>query len=308
MKQPLYNPIIQRNPGDRTGTSGLQKSTIAEIGRRVDVLEKEVLALFDAVQYLTLNADYLYSMTLQQQMEFNDAISEAVTQSYGLDKGPQEWWYGEVVLAAATKGAAQTAANLANMSPIYAGDRAIEDIVNSQPFLDRVAKARLKSYEHWTNLGATAKNTLAQTVMQSIALGENPKIARKRIQERLSVSKSDAARYAQTDITDTLRQAKMAESQEASEKYGLKLGQLWASALLPTTRHTHAVRHGRVYTIDEVQAFYSKDGNRYNCHCSVTEILLDDAGEPLLAEKTKERMSDDRKAWRDSVDMGPQQE
>ena len=47
---------------------------------------------------------------------------------------------------------------------------------------------------------------------------------------------------------------------------------LWASALKPTTRASHARRHGRVYTIDEVRDFYSRDGNAINCYLPGTQV------------------------------------
>ncbi len=120
---------------------------------------------------------------------------------------------------------------------------------------------------------------------------------RKEIQERLEVSKSKALQYAQTDVTDTLRQARIAESEFAEQEMGIRTGLLWTSALIPTTRPWHASRNGKVYTPDEVRTFYSQSGNRYNCRCAVTEALLDEDGKPILTKSLQSKMANERKKW-----------
>ena len=72
---------------------------------------------------------------------------------------------------------------------------------------------------------------------------------------------------------------------------------LWTSALLPTTRPTHAARNGKVYTTDEVRDFYGKNGNRYRCHCGQTECLLDSDGNPILTQGLKDKMQAEKSAW-----------
>lgn len=63
--------------------------------------------------------------------------------------------------------------------------------------------------------------------------------------------------------------------------------------------HAAPARHAqwlRVST-DEVRAFYSRDGNRYNCHCGQTECLLDAAGKPILTPALRKAMADELQAW-----------
>jgi uncharacterized protein with gpF-like domain len=94
-----------------------------------------------------------------------------------------------------------------------------------------------------------------------------------------------------------LRQARIAESEYAESSLGIKTGLLWTSALLPTTRHTHAIRNGKTYSREDVKAFYSRDGNRYNCHCATTEALLDADGKPILTDRLKASMLSELQAW-----------
>ena len=121
---------------------------------------------------------------------------------------------------------------------------------------------------------------------RAVVDGKNPKAARAEIMERLDVGRSKAMAYAQTDITDTLRQARMAEADYAQEQFGMAIGLLWTSALIPTTRPWHASRNGKVYTSAEVTAFYGQRGNRYNCRCGVIQLSGDEVEalglQPLL--------------------------
>ncbi len=60
------------------------------------------------------------------------------------------------------------------------------------------------------------------------------------------------------------------------------------SALSPTTRDSHAERHGRLYTADEIRAWMEEDGNDIGCKCSFTLILVDECGNtqtPALIER-----------------------
>ncbi len=208
------------------------------------------------------------------------------------------FWWDPFVQQAAQLGAAQSVANLGNLSSQYAAARSLEQVVMSEPYRTRVGLAQIKSYEHWTGIKADAQSKLAGIIGRAVADGLNPRAARKLIEEGLEVSRSRALQYAQTDITDTLRQARWAEAEDAQESLGIKVGMLWTSALLPTTRATHAVRNGQVYTTEAVRTFYGQNGNRYNCHCGQTECLLNAAGKPILTPALQKAMRDELATWR----------
>jgi len=126
--------------------------------------------------------------------------------------------------------------------------------------------------------------------------GKNPRVVAKEIEARMGVSQARAEGYAQTDITDTLRMARLDERDWAVENLGMDIGLLWKSALIPTTRPWHASRNGQVYTSAEVRQFYAGP-DRYRCHCSVTEVLLDDDGKALLTDRARQTSVDEIKAW-----------
>jgi SPP1 gp7 family putative phage head morphogenesis protein len=212
------------------------------------------------------------------------------------------FWYSPYVAEAHGLGAAQSAVNLSGLSHAYAASRSLRDVIFTEPYRTRVGFAQIKSYEHWTGQSAQIKSDLAQIIGSAVADGKNPAAVRTVIRDSLGVSKSKAAAFAQTDITDALRQARMAEAESASEEFGMKIGLLWTSALKPTTRPTHARRNGKVFTTAEVKEFYGRDGNRYNCRCAVTEALLDSDGAPILTKHLRDTMTVERELWRGKFD------
>lgn len=296
------NPAIPGTPKDRTGTAGILRRAYAEIRQRYAGLQAEVLAIFDRIPTYAMNDEagaVLYGMTPQQMEALSLELQAAVERWIVSGRDPAySFWYARYDQEASHLGTAQSVANLTNLSATYAAARTIESVIYSQPYQTRLAMAQLKSYEHWTGLAATQKAELAQIIGRAVVDGKNPKAVRTEIMERLEVGRSKAAQYAQTDVTDTLRQARWAESEYTSETLGIKIGMLWTSALLPTTRQWHANLSGKVKTTEWIKDFYSRDGNRYNCHCSQTEALLDADGKPILTKKLQSTMSNELSAWK----------
>lgn len=295
------NPIITGSTKDRTGASRIIRRALTEIDRRFKGLQVDVLAIFARVPVYAMNNEFsqvLYGLTPEQMAALSAELQAAVERwiANGRDPAHALWW-APYESEALQLGTAQTVANLSNLSPVYAASRSIEAIVYSTPYTNRLAMAQIKSYDHWTGLAAQQKSELSQIIGRAVVDGKNPKAVRTEIMERMNVSRSKAAQFAQTDITDTLRQARMAEADYTADSMGLKIGLLWTSALKPTTRPTHAARSGKVWTSENVKAFYERDGNRYHCFCSITEALLDAAGKPILTDKLKASMLAEREAW-----------
>lgn len=296
------NPILPGTPADRTGTLPILRRAVREINRRWVGLQSDVLAIFEAIPVYAINAGeqelVRYGLTADQMARLSTELQAAVERwiADGRDTADMLWW-SQYVSESAQLGTAQTAANLSNLSSAYAAARSIEAAIYSAPYVQRLALAQYKSYEHWTGLAASQKAELAQVIGRAVADGKAPGAVAETIKERLGVSLSKAKSYAQTDITDTLRQARWAEAEQAQQDFGIKIGLLWTSALLPTTRPSHAAKHGRIMTQAAVREFYARDGNRYNCHCSQTEALLDTDGKPILTPKLRAKMAGEKIKW-----------
>ena len=303
MKPRAQSPTIPGNPLDRTGTGGIQRRAMADIRRRFAGLLAEVLAIFERIPRYTVNQDatfgrWAYGMTPEQMQATSLALAEALARWLEAGRLPADMhWFTGYQADAAQAGAAQSAANLTRIVPAYAAARNLGQIVTSQPYRTRAALAATRNLDHWTGLSSQAKSELSGIITRAVIDGKNPRSVRKEIMERLGVSETRAYSYAQTEITNTLRDARMAEKQEAEDALGLNLGLLWTSALLPTTRPLHASRNGKVYTDEQVKEFYSRDGNKYRCHCGLTECLLDEDGNPVISDKARETFKRERETW-----------
>lgn len=301
MRERPRNPAIPGTTRDRTWTAGLMRSALAQISRRFEGLRKDVQAIFDRIPVYALNDDAAlvrYGITPEVMDMTMLEIQVALDRWIQNGREPRHlFWWDPFVNQATQLGTAQSAANLAQLSSVYATARTLDQVISSEPYRTRVGLARIKSYEHWNGLRAEGQSRLAAVIGRAVADGLSPHAARKLIEEALGVTKSKAAQYAQTDITDTLRQARWAEAEATTQELGIKIGMLWTSALLPTTRATHATRNGNVYSTDQVRAFYGHNGNRYNCHCGQTECLLDANGKPILTDSLKRKMAAELANW-----------
>lgn len=297
----MTNPIIPGSIRDRTGTSSILHRAVADIKRRYTGLKIDVLAIFARIPVYSFNDEFgqvYYGMTAQQLEALSSELQAAYDRWIASSRDPANvFWYSKHVDDAQQLGTAQSVANLTTLSESYAAARTLERVIYSQPYQTRLAMAQVKSYEHWTGLAASQKSELSEIIGRAVIDGKNPKAVRTEIMERLEVSRSRAAQYAQTDITDTLRQARMSEDEYSESELGIKTGELWTSALLPTTRAHHAARTGKVYTRAEVKQFYSVNGNRYRCHCSITACLLDADGKPILSDRLKASMKAEKLQW-----------
>lgn len=296
------DPILPGDREDRTGTRGILRRAVADINRRWTGLRRDVLGVWDGLRVLALNAEtdtVVYTVTPEEMAATNQALRDALERWIEAGReAKHSFWYDVYDAEASQAGVTQSMNNLTRLSPAYGAQRTLQQIIFSQPYRTRVSLAQIKSYDHWSGLQASLRSELSQIIGRAIVDGRNPRAVRTEIAERLEVSRGRAAGYAQTDITDTLRQARMAEDQWAEDELGVRTGELWTSALIPTTRPWHASRNGKVYTREQVQKFYQEAGNRYRCHCSVTACLLDADGKPILTKKLQSTMSNELSAWK----------
>lgn len=297
------NPIIPGNPQERTGSAGILRRARADIRRRFVGLERDLRAIIDGLPILGANDGTppprtIYMLTPEQLSAVSLELQRALERWIANGREPASvFWWSAYDAEAAQLGATQSVTNLAALSPAYAAQRTLQQVLFSEPYRNRLAAAQIRSMDHWTGLSGTLRGELSAVIGRGVVDGKNPKAIRSEIQERLGVSRARAELYAQTDITGTLREARWAEADHATQTLGIRVEMLWTSAFLPTTRTSHAARHGKTYTTEEVRAFYGRNGNRYRCHCAQTECLIDEEGAPILTPSARRGMAREREVW-----------
>ncbi|MFA0414497.1 hypothetical protein AB4520_11910 [Vibrio renipiscarius] len=83
---------------------------------------------------------------------------------------------------------------------------------------------------------------------------------------------------------------------ESTQLLGINIRYLWMSALSPTSRVEHVIRHGEVYTEEEIVDFYKSEGNDVDCKCSFSEVVCNENGNPK-STKLIEKLKAQKQEW-----------
>lgn len=302
---------------DPTGAAKSRKKGTAILDRRLSVSEREVKALFRSVpkkrktKAIIANAEstvfYEYDITdaetvqLQNSIEFilNRELLE--TQSNDIPVG---WYWKPVVEQEYRRG---TAESLVSFNQLVAGAVVagtlvrglpprtvpIEQALLSEPYRNALNKVYVENFESIKTLSQRTSSQVIQRINAGIDAGDTPTAIASEISERFDVAKSSAKRIADTEINKAYNDSKIRANDVAAAETGLRAGVLHISALTPTTRSSHANRHGNAYTtIDQLQ-WWDSGSNRINCKCSTTSVLIDNKGKVVETE-TQEKIKAER--------------
>ncbi|WP_145531220.1 phage minor head protein [Yersinia kristensenii] len=284
--------IIPKNKSDPTGLNTLERKAMADFARRLKKVQKaytEALDRFPASP--VVNRRYEYQLDpLMLNLILNDA--SVLVDAVLLEGGQNHLWFSEdYVEPAAIRGTNQAYVNISQQSATYAASReSLQSILLSTPYQRRMALTYARVFEEMKGFTAKTKQEMARVLTDGVGRGLNPREVARNLRDQIGIETRRANRIAQTEIPGALRRARWEEAEDA-QSLGLKTMLVHISALLPTTRRTHAARHSHLYTVEEVRDWYSINGNSINCHCSQVETLVDDKGKPLapsIIEKLKE--------------------
>lgn len=276
-------PILPGNNKDPTGIDRLERGAMKEFARRMKKVGNAYAAALERIPAtLAVNARYEYQLDpVLLTMTLNDAsiLVDAVL----LEGDQSNNWFTELyVETAVIRGTAQTFANLTQQSSVYAADReSLQALLMSEPYQRRMELVYARTFEEMKGLTATTKRNMARVLTDGIGRGLNPREVARNLREQVGIETRRAKTIARTEMTGALRRARWDEATEAREALGLRIMLLHYSALSPTTRQSHAIRHAHLYTVEAVREWYSTGANAINCKCSQVETLVDEKGNPL---------------------------
>ncbi|WP_275369592.1 phage minor head protein [Xenorhabdus bovienii] len=311
----IGTPIIPRNKRDPTQSYRPVNKMFRDIEQRYYGIKRALRELFD--QRLTgrvrennaqlsytlhgktlyqVNAGtFIYDMTAQQLAGLLERV-QTILDDYLLEGIGQNIWALQYVSEEYQRGTLNAYTNLSVQSSVYEMQTTLSALLSSAAYQNQIAAAYVSTYSDWKGISDKARADLANVIADAIGRGVNPRETAWIISKRLDVSMAQAKNIAQTEQVGALREANWNETEWASERLGLNTKLLWLSALKPTTRQWHAVRHGKIYTKQEVEEFYSRNGNRYRCYCAQQPVVLNDSGK-LYNRGLTERLTEERKAW-----------
>jgi hypothetical protein len=167
--------------------------------------------------------------------------------------------------------------------------------------MDRLRLVYGRTFELMKGLTGEMKSQLRLTLAEGVARGVGVRDLKGMINKRLGVGMVRAERIARTEVNHAYRSAYMREAKELNET-ALKdddweIKQAHRSALSPTTRHTHAARHGTIHTMQEQRDWWAKDANSISCLCSTLDVLVNRKTGEVLQQKMIDAMAKQKSKW-----------
>lgn len=284
MKTKPRPPILPSRPADPTGADALERSAMRAFRVRVRKARKAYVEAIDRFpREPSVNARYTYRLDpflLQSVLRDTGAFVDSLLLEGGADN---VWFFEAFVELAYRRGTAQQFSNLARQSSAYrGGQESLARVLRSEPYRRRLALIAAREFEEMKGLSGDVQANMARVLTDGLARGQNPLVIARRLSAQAGIEERRANRIARTEITTALRRARLDEAEDAQEEYGLRSLEMHFSALSPTTRATHAARHGKLYTVEQQRDWWAQDANSINCKCSSITVLVDRHNKPLF--------------------------
>ena len=266
--------IMPSNTEDPTMTGKLRSGAIKRFKACLKKVADPYIAILDRMQYsLAVNKKYTFQIYIDELHDLLEDASDMIDEIFELTDPENFWFWQEYVKVAYQRGTSQEYANLANQSVTYS--RAypeVSAVLTSQTYRTRLALVRTRVFEEMRGLTAQIKKDMARRLTEGMARGLNPLEIARTLQQETQLPLYRCKRIARTEICTALRTARMDEAEAASEELNLRTMQMHISALSPTTRLSHAQRHGKTYTIEEQREWWSRSPNSINCYLPGTVV------------------------------------
>lgn len=296
-----------RQEQDPTGQSANRKKANQDNTTRLNNANRQVLALWRNIeatkttQKVIVNERtefFTYDLTLDDLERLRieiDAIINGELETELLNP-PFDWYYTQYIETATRSGVIQENSwvDVLLASSIFAtitSTALLASLTHQTLFVSIVDT----NYRLFKGLSATTSGQVFDVINRGIDAGLGKAAIQREITKRFQVSKSSSKRIVDTEVNKAYNNARMGVIQTYIVN-GVPLAVQHLSALLPTTRPHHAVRHGKAFTPEQQMRWWDTGQNRINCHCSVRTIELNKDG--TIKNKTSQDQVIERgKAW-----------
>lgn len=287
---------------DPTRESGNRRRAKAELTRRLNEAQKQIMPLIEAIPVERIEVKkvkFVYSMD-EARLEnlFNEiaAIINLWLQTQRQTGRPARWFFGQYIEEAYGKGTLESSTRIKGLYESVTGELMTaldyQRIITSEPYKRRLDLIYARTFEGMVGFSGEASSSLARILTTGMIEGLNPReMARNIRKEFKDIKGYRAMRVVRTEINNAHTQAKAEQQIDARDRLGIDVRTMHVSALVPNTRASHAQRHGKLYTPEQQQAWWSEGSNRINCLCSTLEIVFLDGKmmQKDLVDKVRER-------------------
>lgn len=270
--------LIPKQRKVKRGIINLQGVNADTVFYEYEITEQELAQLQNSIQ-LILNNELLETQT--ESMPINWYWKDTIELPYRQGLAEELISFNQLVSAAAIAGVL--------VKGLPPRPVLIEQTLLSQNYHEALNKVYISNFENIKTLSQRTASQVIQRVNAGISAGDTPTTIAKEISERFNVSRSSAKRIADTEINKAYTDSKLNANDIAAAETGLRAGVIHISALTPTTRDTHAARHGNAYTTIDQRQWWDNGSNRINCKCSIISVLIDSKGKVVQTE-TQEKI------------------
>lgn len=277
---------MPKSKQDPTGQARNRRLANRALVVRIRQARNEVVRIVKAIpnQRVTVNQQsfsYTYDFN-QLQEQITQAIAETILETTGVAL-PADWYFSQYVENPFRQGIVESVRDvnrLLEQAGIASGQRffseiSTDSVLFSQRYADAFTKTNGQSWVAIKGMNDRTTSQVLHTVVDSLDAGLSKTKISQLIKERFDVAESSANRIAQTEVNRAFTDGKLDGADITSEQTDSNVGVIHISALLLTTRDSHAARHLGKYTTVQQRQWWAQGSNRINCHCSVEPVLLD---------------------------------
>lgn len=244
-----------------------------------------------------------YDMTEQEV----DALYEMIVSEYKAALGVQalrvsaDWFYSQYTEKAYVQGVINENSALEALAPDIVAPLVTFGITISllslPEFMRRNVNVLIQDqYFSFSGLSESTSKQVYRTIINGMEAGKSKATITRELMKRFDVSRSNAKRIVDTEVNKSNNNARI-DSILAYRNAGANIAVMHISALLKTTRSTHAARHGNVYTPEQQQRWWNEGANRINCHCSVRPVRVNRDGTVTDVKQQKRIKAEGRKVF-----------
>jgi len=296
---------------DPTGQAKNRKRGEKALKKRLNDSQRKVIRLFNTIprtrkQRVELRNEQHITTVYDYEISAAESLALAGFVGSILNKEllesqinpPPNWYWRTIIERPYASGTAEEVVifnQLINSAGVKApttgfplGDIRVQDVLLSPEYSEALAGVLADNTNSIRTLSQTTANQVMTQINLGIDAGDSPRVISQAIQGRFDVARSSADRIARTEVNKAYNDSKIDFTNIASEKTGLRAGVIHVSALIPTTRTTHAARHGNAYTTAQQQQWWNQGANRINCLCSTISVLIDSKGNLVDTQQQKQ--------------------
>ncbi|MCP3908296.1 MAG: hypothetical protein GY712_09800, partial [Oceanicoccus sp.] len=177
------------------------------------------------------------------------------------------WFFNTYIDNAVTPAVADSVNNIKLLSQGMVSTAQLDAVTVQSIFLqpqyrDVIGNIYGRVFNEMSGFSGDTATDLARVLSESVMLGESARKAKSRITKRFNVASSRAERIARTEINRAYTVARAKASQVVASNLDITVNLIHRSSLTPTTRFEHAQRHGKIYTVEEQNEWWSEGANR----------------------------------------------